>query len=118
MPTYVNPNKCDGCKSLDKPACMYICPSDIMHLDTSIGKAYNIEPDLCWECYACVKTCPHGKADRVIVSGTMLRTILSEGGKVPEHFSRPEVLAILREYYATLDGKVEIELHQYAKGIQ
>jgi len=29
-----------------------------MHLDTSIGKAFNIEPDLCWECYACVKTCP------------------------------------------------------------
>ncbi len=54
----------------------------------------------------------------MIVSGTMLRKILSEGGKVPEHFSRPEVLAILREYYATLDGKVEIELHQYAKGIQ
>ncbi len=63
MPTYVNPNKCDGCKSLDKPACMYICPSDIMHLDTSIGKAYNIEPDLCWECYACVKTCPQSAID-------------------------------------------------------
>ena len=50
MPTYVNPDKCDGCKALDKPACMYICPSDIMHLDQSMGKAYNIEPDLCWEC--------------------------------------------------------------------
>jgi len=58
MPTYVNPNKCDGCKALDQPACQYICPSDIMHLDTAIGKAFNIEPDLCWECYACVKTCP------------------------------------------------------------
>ena len=58
MPTYVNPEKCDGCKALDKPACQYICPSDIMHLDKSIGKSFNIEPDLCWECYACVKTCP------------------------------------------------------------
>ncbi len=74
----------------------------------------------CTKCdgMASMRTCPHGKADRVIVSGTMLRKILSEGGKVPEHFSRPEVLAILREYYATLDGKVETELHQYAKGIQ
>ncbi len=60
MPTYVNPNKCDGCKALDKPACQYICPSDIMHLDKAIGKAFNIEPDMCWECYACVKTCPQG----------------------------------------------------------
>ena len=63
MPTYVNPDKCDGCKALDKPACMYICPSDIMHLDQSMGKAYNIEPDLCWECYACVKTCPQTAID-------------------------------------------------------
>ena len=63
MPTYVNPDKCDGCKALDKPACMYICPSDIMHLDKSLGKAFNIEPDLCWECYACVKTCPQTAID-------------------------------------------------------
>ena len=58
MPTYVNPEKCDGCKALDRPACMYICHNDLMTLDRSLGKAWNQEPDLCWECYACVKTCP------------------------------------------------------------
>src|SRR6266550_694213 len=58
MPTYVKPNACDGCRALDQPVCVYVCPSDIMHIDASIGKAYNIEPDLCWECYACVKSCP------------------------------------------------------------
>jgi adenylylsulfate reductase, subunit B len=58
MPTYVNPSTCDGCRALDQPVCRYICPSDIMHLDEPSGKAYNIEPDLCWECYACVKACP------------------------------------------------------------
>jgi len=62
------------------------------------------------------RTCPHGKDDRVAVSGTMLRKTLSEGGEVPDHFSRPEVLAILKEYYAGLDEKVEIKLHKYAKG--
>jgi sulfate adenylyltransferase len=46
----------------------------------------------------------------------MLRKTLSEGGQVPDHFSRPEVLAILKEYYATLDDKVEVTLHKYAKG--
>ena len=60
MPTYVNPDKCDGCKALDRPACMYICPTDLMALDASLGKAWNQEPDMCWECYACVKTCPQG----------------------------------------------------------
>jgi adenylylsulfate reductase subunit B len=63
MPTYVNPNKCDGCKALDRPACEYICPSDIMTLNHSIGKAFNREPDMCWECYSCVKTCPQSAID-------------------------------------------------------
>jgi sulfate adenylyltransferase len=52
----------------------------------------------------------------VAVSGTMLRKTLSEGGQVSEHFSRPEVLAILKEYYATPGDKVEVTLHKYAKG--
>ena len=63
MPTYVNPDKCDGCKALDVPACMYICPNDLMVLDRVLGKAWNQEPDLCWECYACVKTCPQTAID-------------------------------------------------------
>jgi sulfate adenylyltransferase len=46
------------------------------------------------------KTCPHGDEDRLLVSGTMLRKLISEGRAVPDHFSRPEVVAILREYYA------------------
>jgi sulfate adenylyltransferase len=62
------------------------------------------------------RTCPHGKDDRVIVSGTMVRKLLSEGAEVPEHFSRPEVLEILRDYYATLDDRVEVKLHGYARG--
>ena len=37
MPTYVNPDKCDGCKALDVPACMYICPNDLMVLDRALG---------------------------------------------------------------------------------
>jgi len=62
------------------------------------------------------RTCPHDTDERVNVSGTMLRKTLSEGGEVPDHFSRPEVLAILREYYATLDDRVDIPLHKHAKG--
>lgn len=29
-----------------------------MILDSVKMKAYNQEPDQCWECYSCVKTCP------------------------------------------------------------
>jgi len=50
------------------------------------------------------RTCPHDPADRLLVSGTMLRKTLSENGVLPDHFSRPEVLEILRAYYAELDN--------------
>jgi len=74
-------------------------------------------------CYRCggmvsMKTCPHGKEDRLFLSGTALRKALSEGAEIPAEFSRPEVLAILREYYAGLqeDEKVEVKLHDAATG--
>ena len=38
----------------------------------------------------------------ILNSGTRLRKLLSEGQPVPDHFGRPEVLEILREYYAGL----------------
>ncbi|GAB7021928.1 adenylyl-sulfate reductase subunit beta [Salidesulfovibrio brasiliensis] len=60
MPTFVNPEKCDGCKGGEKTACMYICPNDLMILDPEAMKAYNQEPEACWECYSCVKICPQG----------------------------------------------------------
>ncbi|MEJ2007772.1 MAG: adenylyl-sulfate reductase subunit beta [Acidobacteriota bacterium] len=59
MPSYVNPDKCDGCKALDKTACQYICPNDLMVLDKTKMKAYNQDVSMCWECYNCVKICPN-----------------------------------------------------------
>jgi sulfate adenylyltransferase len=72
----------------------------------------------CFKCggMASMKTCPHAKEDRLMLSGTALRKGLSEGGDIPAEFSRPEVLAILREYYAGLTEKVEIKLHGHATG--
>ncbi len=72
----------------------------------------------CYKCggMASMKTCPHGKEDRLFLSGTALRKSLSEGGDVPAEFSRPEVLKILREYYAGLTDKVEVKLHGHATG--
>ena len=72
----------------------------------------------CKECdgMASMRTCPHGKESRVMVSGTMLRKLLSEGAEVADHFSRPEVLVILKKYYAGLTNKVEIKLHSHAEG--
>jgi sulfate adenylyltransferase len=74
-------------------------------------------------CYKCggmvsMKTCPHGKDDRLFLSGTALRKSLSEGGDIPAEFSRPEVLKILREYYGGLkdEDKVEVKLHGHATG--
>jgi len=63
MPSFVIPDKCDGCKALDKTACQYVCPNDLMVLDKETMKAYNQEPDQCWECYSCVKICPTQAVD-------------------------------------------------------
>lgn len=68
----------------------------------------------CYKCggMASTRTCPHNEKDRLLLSGTKLRKALSEGQDVPAEFSRPEVLAILRDYYANLkdDEKVEVKL--------
>lgn len=53
MPTFVVEAKCKN-----NGKCVEICPSDIMRVDPVLNKAYNIEPDMCWECLSCVKLCP------------------------------------------------------------
>ena len=84
----------------------------------------------CYECgsMASMKTCPHeskavidenGKykgGARLLLSGTLLRKLMSEGKPVPAEFSRPEVIAILKEYYDSLEEKVEVKLHGAATG--
>lgn len=78
MPSFVIAEKCDGCKGRDKTACMYICPHDLMKLDTKMNKAFNQEPEQCWECYNCVKICPQqaievrGYADFMPMGGKVL----------------------------------------------
>jgi sulfate adenylyltransferase len=103
----------------------YYGPFDSHRIFDAIPKdAMEIRPlkiDWTFYCSKCdgvasMRTCPHGKEDRLLVSGTKLRKWLSEGHDVPDHFSRPEVLEILRNYYATLDEKVEVNLHKYAEG--
>ncbi|MCL5269871.1 MAG: sulfate adenylyltransferase [bacterium] len=105
----------------------YYGPFDAQKIFEQIPEgALAIQPlniDWTFYCHKCegmasVKTCPHGQEDRLLLSGTMLRKMLSEGGEVPPQFSRPEVLAILREYYQGLDKteKVEIKLHRAATG--
>jgi sulfate adenylyltransferase len=72
--------------------------------------ALHIRPlklDWTFWCYKCggmasLKTCPHDKDDRCLISGTQLRKMLSEGEKPVPEFSRPEVLDILIDYYKGL----------------
>jgi len=84
----------------------------------------------CYECgtMASMKTCPHDEkavidedgnyvsGARLLLSGTMLRKMLSEDKPVPPEFSKPEVIKILKAYYAALEEKVEIKLHGAATG--
>jgi sulfate adenylyltransferase len=64
-----------------------------------------LKMDVTFWCYRCGgmasgRTCPHTDAERLQVSGTQLRQWLSQGESVPAEFSRPEVLEVLRAYYA------------------
>jgi len=89
----------------------YYGPFDAHHIFDKIPKgALETEAmkiDISFWCYKCGgmasgRTCPHDDADRLQVSGTQLRKMLSEGASVPVEFSRPEVLEILRAYYTSL----------------
>ena len=87
----------------------YYGPFDAHHIFDKVPKgALQTEAmkiDISFWCYKCGgmasgRTCPHNDTDRLQVSGTQLRKMLSEGAEVPPEFSRPEVLEILRSYYA------------------
>jgi sulfate adenylyltransferase len=97
----------------------YYGPFDAHHIFDEIPQgALETKPlkiDWTFWCYACggmasARTCPHDEKDRLLVSGTKLRKWLSEGDAVPAEFSRPEVLTILRSYYATLDAENNVEV--------
>jgi sulfate adenylyltransferase len=99
----------------------YYGPFDAHRIFDEIPRdALVIQPmkiDWTFWCYRCgsmasARTCPHDDADRLLVSGTKLRKWLSDGDAVPAEFSRPEVLDVLRAYYATLEQheKVEVKL--------
>ena len=99
----------------------YYGPFDAHHIFDEIpADALETQPlkiDWTFYCYKCggmasMKTCPHEAGDRLLLSGSKLRKMLSEGDEVPAEFSRPEVLKILREYYEGLaeHEKVEVKL--------
>ena len=92
----------------------YYGPFEAHHIFDEIPEgALHTQPlkiDVAFWCYKCGgmasgRTCPHDDADRLQVSGTQFRKSLSAGADVPPEFSRPEVVEILRAYYAELDAK-------------
>ncbi len=99
----------------------YYGPFDAHHIFDEIPEgSLETQPlkiDWTFWCYQCGgmasdRTCPHEPSHRLLLSGTKLRKMLSEAAPVPAEFSRPEVLEILRQYYAGLadEDKVEIKL--------
>ncbi len=98
----------------------YYGPFDAHNIFDEINDGLVTQPlkiDWTFWCNKCagmssMKTCPHSHEDRLLLSGSKLRRLLSENLDVPDNFSRPEVLEILRKYYSGLKGseKVKVEL--------
>jgi sulfate adenylyltransferase len=89
----------------------YYGPFDAHHifetLEPGTLQTRPLKIDITFFCNRCFgmatgKTCPHGDEDRIHISGTQQRAMLAEGAPVPREFGRPEVIEILREYYASL----------------
>jgi sulfate adenylyltransferase len=81
---------------------------DAQKLFWSIANEVEITPIMfehsfyCRRCggMASSKTCPHGNADRIVLSGTKVREMLQNGDALPVEFTRPEIAAILQKHYA------------------
>jgi len=89
----------------------YYGPFDAHHIFDTLWdgalKTRALKIDITFYCNKCFgmatgKTCPHDDADRIHISGTQQRAMLAEGAPVPPEFGRPEVIEILRKYYAGL----------------
>ena len=105
----------------------YYGPFDAQHIFEEIPKGsletVNMNIDWTFWCNKCggmasQRTCPHTKDDRILLSGTKVRSMLSEGQDLPVEFSRPEVAAVLKKYYQGLTAeqnvKVELKGHSAA----
>ena len=89
----------------------YYGPFDSHHIfDTLPSGSLTIQPlkiDVTFYCYRCdgmatARTCPHEAEHRLQISGTRLREMFARHEQIPKEFSRPEVVAILQEYYDSL----------------
>ncbi len=105
----------------------YYGPFDAQHIFDEIPKGsletVNMNIDWTFWCNKCggmasQRTCPHTKDDRILLSGTKVRSMLSEGQDLPVEFSRPEVAKVLQKYYKSLSAeqnvKVELKGHSAA----
>jgi sulfate adenylyltransferase len=90
----------------------YYGPFDAQHVfDTLPPGSLAIQPlkiDVTFFCYKCqgmatARTCPHGPEHRLEISGTRLREMFAKREKIPNEFSRPEVVAVLQAYYSKGD---------------
>ena len=88
----------------------YYGPFDAHHIFDEIPadtmETQDLKSDITFHCEKCDglatnRTCPHDEKFRLAISGTRLREMFANDEEVPLTFSRPEVLKVLKAYYAT-----------------
>jgi sulfate adenylyltransferase len=89
----------------------YYGPFDAHHIFDQLWdgalRTKALKIDVTFYCRKCsgmatAKTCPHSPEHHISISGTQQREMLSTDADIPPEFSRPEVVAILKDYYASL----------------
>lgn len=90
----------------------YYGPFDAHHIFDEIKPGSLITQPLkigvtfyCEKCHgmATDRTCPHDEGSRLNISGTRLREMFANDETVPIEFGRPEVVEVLKKFYASSD---------------
>lgn len=78
MGIFVDELACNGCGTAEEPMCVRDCPGDLMLIQLN-GKATIRDNRECWDCAACVKTCPTQAIHMQLPTAVVVRGVKLRG---------------------------------------
>lgn len=78
MGVFVDHDVCNGCGRAEEPMCVRDCPGDLMILVEN-RKAVIRDNRECWDCAACVKSCPTQAIEMRLPAAVVVRGVKLKG---------------------------------------